>query len=255
MRDEIQKLLNKYVDWLKDKTTLREVRDWVEITSPYLDRHNDYLQIYVKKQGTGYVLTDDGYVIDDLLQSGCKLDTPKRQALLSATLAGFGISKTDKGRLEVVASPENFSLRKHNLIQAMLSVSDMFVLAEPMVMSLFYEDVVAWMDLHDIRYTPKVNFRGKSGFDHHFDFVIPKSRKQPERVLQAVNRPNREMAESIAFKWMDTREVRSVESKAFALLNDQEKHIAPGVIDAMKEYGVRPIPWSQRDEVLEELVA
>ena len=33
--------------WLKDKTTLREVDgEWVEITTPYLDRHNDALQIY-----------------------------------------------------------------------------------------------------------------------------------------------------------------------------------------------------------------
>ncbi len=50
-----------------------------------------------------------------------------------------------------------------------------------MVLSLFYEDVVTWLDLHEIRYTPKVKFTGKSGFDHLFDFVIPKSRSSPER--------------------------------------------------------------------------
>jgi hypothetical protein len=37
---EIEKLLNDYRAWLKDKTTLREVNDsWVEITTPYIDRH------------------------------------------------------------------------------------------------------------------------------------------------------------------------------------------------------------------------
>ncbi len=35
--------------------------------------------------------------------------------------------------------------------------------------------VVTWLDVHDVRYTPKVKFTGKTGFDHLFDFVIPKS--------------------------------------------------------------------------------
>ena len=43
---EIEKLLNDYRAWLKDKTTLREINgQWVEITTLYLDRHNDSLQI------------------------------------------------------------------------------------------------------------------------------------------------------------------------------------------------------------------
>ena len=37
MVEEIDKLLDDYRAWLKDKTTLREVNgNWVEITTPYL---------------------------------------------------------------------------------------------------------------------------------------------------------------------------------------------------------------------------
>jgi len=46
MIGEIQSLLDEYMRWLKEKTQLRQIDDWVEITTPYLDRHNDYLQIY-----------------------------------------------------------------------------------------------------------------------------------------------------------------------------------------------------------------
>jgi len=77
MINEIQELLDKYLLWLKDKTTLRQVGDWVEITTPYLDRHNDYLQIYVKRSNGGYILTDDGYTIGDLRQSGCEIESKK----------------------------------------------------------------------------------------------------------------------------------------------------------------------------------
>jgi hypothetical protein len=254
MIDEIERLLSEYVAWLKDKTVLRQINDWVEITTPYLDRHNDYVQIYAKKINGGFILTDDGYTIDDLEQSGCKLESRKRQDLLKITLNGFGI-KLEGRALEVRATPENFALRKHNLVQAILAVNDMFCLAVPMVASLFYEDVVAWLDLYEIRYTPKVKFTGKTGYDHLFDFVVPKSRQQPERIIQTVNRPNRETSQAIAFSWIDTREVRPADSRAYVLLNDSEQTIPQAALDAMSNYEVRPVPWSKRDSVRDELAA
>jgi hypothetical protein len=254
MIDEIQRLIDQYTVWLKDKTTLRQIDRWVEITTPYLDRHNDYIQIYAKKENNAFLLTDDGYTIEDLEQCGCKVQSQKRQDLLRVTLNGFGIQLRDQA-LEIHASPDNFALRKHNLIQAILAVNDMFYLSVPMVVSLFYEDVVAWLDLVEIRYTPRVKFTGKSGYDHLFDFVIPKSRRKPERILQTVNRPNRDTAQTVAFAWIDTKEVRSLDSKAFALLNDSEQLVSSAVLDALKNYDVTPIPWSQREHVREELAA
>lgn len=255
MIEEIKNLVEQYALWLKDKTTLQQVGDnWVQITTPHLDRHNDCLQIYAKKKEGGYIITDDGYIINDLLNSGCKLDSPKRQKLLHMTLAGFGVKK-ENDALEIHATPGNFALKKHNLLQAMLAVNDLFFLASPMVASIFYEDVVSWLDLLDIRYTPKVKFNGKSGYDHLFDFVIPKSKKQPERILQTINSPDRGTAETLAFKWVDTRDVRSPEAKAYALLNDQRKNISMGVMDAIRNYNVTPVPWSERENVREELAA
>lgn len=251
---EIQKLLDDYLAWVKDKTTLREVNSaWVEITTPYLDRHNDALQIYARRENGGLILTDDSYIIHDLEMSGCKL-AGKRQDLLKMTLNGFGV-KQNKDALEIHATPENFPLRKHNLIQAMLAVNDLFYLAQPMVASLFLEDVIAWLEENEVRYTPKVKFTGISGYDHLFDFVIPKSKRQPERIVQAINRPTRDTAESFMHKWSDTREVRSPESKAYAVLNDREQSIPAGVIDAFKNYAIQPVPWSHRAEVVTELAA
>ncbi|MDQ2844595.1 MAG: DUF1829 domain-containing protein [Acidobacteriota bacterium] len=252
---EIDKLLSDYRAWLKDKTTLRELDgDWVEITTPYLDRHNDALQIYARSENGGYLLTDDSSIIHDLEASGCSLNTGKRQDLLKMTLNGFGVKLSDEA-LQIRATAESFSLRKHNLIQAMLAVNDLFFLAKPVVESLFFEDVIAWLDVNDIRYTPKVKFTGISGFDHLFDFVVPKSRKQPERIVQAINRPTRDNAEAFIYAWSDTREVRPPESNAYAVLNDTEQTISGGVIDAFKNYQIQPVPWSHRAEIVTELAA
>jgi len=252
---EIEKLLNDYRVWLKDKTTLREVNsEWVEITTPYLDRHNDALQIYARQQNGGYLLTDDSSTIHDLESSGCTLNTGKRQDLLRMTLNGFGV-KLNREALEIHTSAETFPLRKHNLVQAMLAVNDLFYLAKPMVESLFFEDVIAWLDMNEIRYTPKAKFTGISGYDHLFDFVIPKSRRQPERMIQAVNRPTRETALTFINAWGDTREVRSPDSKAYAVLNDTEQSISGAVMDAFRNYAIRPVPWSDRAQVVTELAA
>jgi hypothetical protein len=252
---EIEKLLNDYRSWLKDKTTLRDLNgSWVEITTPYLDRHNDALQIYVRAENGGYILTDDSYTVHDLEASGCNLHTEKRQDLLKMTLNGFGVKMHDEA-LEVRATADNFPLRKHSLIQAMLAVNDLFYLAKPVVESLFFEDVVAWLDANEIRYTPKVKFTGISGYDQLFDFVIPKSRKQPERIIQAITRPTRDTALSFINAWADTQKVRSPESKAYAVLNDVEQVTSGGVIDALRNYQIKPVLWSTRAEVVTELAA
>lgn len=254
MIDEIASLMTRYRDWLKDKTALRQVKDYVEITTPFLDRHNDYIQIYAKKENGNYLLTDDGYTIQDLQLSGCALDTPKRQNLLKVTLAGFGIQSQDEV-LAVKATADNFALRKHNLIQAILAVNDLFFLAQPIVASVFLEDVAAWLDLVGIRYTPNVKFTGKSGYDHLFDFAIPKSKNAPERILRAINNPTKDAAQSLAFSWIDTKDVRSHESKVYAILNDNERSLNVTILDALKNYDVVPVPWSKRDSVKDALAA
>ena len=255
MIEEIRSLLDAYTLWLRDKSILHEVGDqYIRITTPYLDRHNDYTQIYVKRSDGGFVLTDAGETIADLRLSGCDLDTQKRKDLLLSTLNGFGVQR-EGDALVVRATPQTFPLRKHNLVQAMLAVNDLFYLAVPVVASLFVEDVTSWLALHDIRSTPNVKFTGKSGYDHTFDFVVPASRRAPERLIRAVARPNRDVAESIAFAWIDTREVRPPSSMCYVLLNDEIQPPSAPIIEALRNYEIVPVPWSTRDEVKAELAA
>ncbi len=254
MIDEVRALIDEYVHWLRDKTVLRQLVDAVEITTPYLDRHNDHLQIYAKRNDGGFLLTDDSYIIEDLRQTGCDLDTRKRRDLLQMTLNGFGVRRAGDA-LEVRASRDNFAQRKHNLVQAMLAVNDLFYLAVPTVASLFLEDVTQWLDLSEVRYTPQVKFTGKSGYDHLFDFVIPASRTQPERILEAINRPSRDAAQAVVFKWIDIREVRRPDARAYALLNNSDHDPPEAVLDALRNYDVRPVLWSDREKAKQELAA
>jgi len=255
MIEEVQNLIDPCFAWLKDKTVLKQIADeWVEVTTTHIDRHNGCLQIYVRRENGAYRIVDAGYILNDLASSGCTLATPKRAELLGMTLAGFGVERIGDV-LQVRATKNDFALKKHNLLQAMLAVDDMFYLARPKATNLFYEDVVAWLDESEVRYTPKIKFAGKSGYDHMFDFVIPRSKMRPERIVQAVANPSRNTAESVVLKWVDTRNTRPANSSYFAILNDWEESVSPRVVDALENYDATPVPWSKRDKVVEELAA
>ena len=251
---EIEQLTEKYLEWLRDEITFRQRDQTVEVTAPFLDRHNDYIQFFAKREKNGLLLTDHGYTIADLEMCGCKLDTPKRQALLKTTLNGFGVG-LEGVELCVRATAHDYARKKHRLLQAMLAVNDMFFLASSSVQSLYHEDVVAWLDSAEIRYIPRVKLSGKTGYDHHYDFVIPKSASQPERVLLSINNPDRASAERTVFAWEDTKHERLGESKAYAMLNDTQTILPASVLDAFRNYDLLPVPWSERESVRDELAA
>jgi hypothetical protein len=254
--EEIEKLVDRYRSWLKDRTKLKSVHsDWVEITTPFLDRHNDYIQLYVKKDNGCYRIVDDGHTIRDLEISGCNLDTPKRKHLLETATRGFAVELSENNVLGVRASAENFPTRKHALIQAILAVNDLFYTASTIVRSLFREDVENWLRLSEVRFLANVQFAGKTGYLHNFDFAIPPSLRAPERLLRAVNNPNKDTAESFIFSWLDTKNVRPDDSVAVAILNDQERAIPAAVLDALKEYEIESVCWSQRESSRERLAA
>lgn len=250
MIDEVRKLVDGYGDWLKSRVNLRDLdSETIEITTPYLDRHNDFFQLYVKKgENNSYVLTDGGYTIDDLELSGCELKSQKRQDILRMTLNGLGI-KYNAGTHELYAetSATDFSQKKHSLVQAVIAVNDMFYMAQPIVQSLFIESVTNWFDKEEVRYTQNVSFTGKSGYPYTFDFVIPKSRQAPERIVKAINNPNKDNALSFILSWEDTKATRSDEAKAYAFLNDAEKEISHNVSNALRNYDIIPVNWSERN--------
>jgi hypothetical protein len=250
----IETLLDNYYKWLKAKTGWEQLKNCVEITTPYIDRHNDYIQLYLKQEGNHYILTDDSYTIDDLEQSGCALDSPKRQKLLEMTLNGFGVQKNGN-QLFVKTTEQNFALSKHNLIQAVLSVNDMFYLAKSNITNLFFEDVQMWLESSDIRFSPRASFLGRSGYIRHFDFVIPKSKKAPERMIQTINNPTKDKAVELTFGWLDTKEARPEGSKSYAFVNDNEKEVPNSFKDALLNYDITPVPWSQRNNFKDQLAA
>jgi len=254
-RTECQKLIDGYVNWLRQGLSVEQVGEACELTTPFLDRHNDHLQVYATRRNGNIILSDDGYILSDLRTSGLELDTPKRKMVVDSALKGLGV-RVENDQLVVEASTANLGQRLHSLVQAMLAVNDMFVMARPHVANFFFEDVRNFLDTNDIRYTARVKLAGKSGYDHGIDFLVPKSRKRPERILQAIAMPKKDNIFGYLWTLSDTRAARITESQAeaYAFLNDQEQNIGGDVIEALNAYGVVPAAWSQRATYVNALI-
>ncbi|HKZ69251.1 MAG TPA: DUF1828 domain-containing protein [Anaerolineales bacterium] len=245
-------LVDKYVVWLKKGISVEQIGDVCEITTPFLDRHNDHLQIYIQRVNGKYVLSDDGYTLADLRQSGVEFDTEKRKRALETVLRGFGVTQS-QDRLIVETDRGDLPRRKHNLIQAMLAVNDLFIMGREHVASFFREDVEKYLLANNVRYVGMIKFAGRSGYDHTFDFAIPPSAKHPERLARAINIPNRDSVGAFIFAWNDVRQVRKEDAQAFAFLNDEDRNISADSIHALQAYEIAGIPWSRRNEFLELL--
>lgn len=253
-RTECDNIVESYISWLRSGFSAECLEAACELTTPFLDRHNDHLQVYAERRGDEIILSDDGYVLGDLQASGLELTTEKRRAVLDATLNGFGV-KSDQGCLVVEASDRNLGQRVHALIQAMLAVNDMFMMAQSRVSGFFFDDVRAFLEENDIRYTERIKLTGKSGFDHGIDFLIPRSKSRPERVLQVINAPSKNSIGAYLFALDDTRQARAEGSEAYAALNDISRVVTGDVTEALKAYKVSPILWTHRDQYIEALAS
>lgn len=253
---DINGLVDKYIDFIKEGISIDKLEDNIfEIETPFLDRRNDFITIYAifdKENKNNIILTDNGLTLTDLELSGLEFSSPKRTKELQIVLNGLGVRQDKKKSLFVSATAENFAQKKHNLIQALLSVNDMFVLAQSKVMNLFFEDVSVYFDDNDIRYNPNIILEGKSHFNHKFEYLIPKSKNAPERTIKLLNRPKSENLKATLFTFEDTRERRN--GSGYIILND-EVSIKSDLIAAINEYRIKPILWSQKDSFKEELAA
>ncbi|MFY7951329.1 MAG: DUF1828 domain-containing protein [Armatimonadaceae bacterium] len=130
MTTDIDQLLDRYRDWHRANTSSRGCDNASVVTVPMVDRHNDMMQVVVRHSGDLLEISDDGAVIGDLMLCGFSLETPARQAVLCAILAGQNVQR-DGERLVATSTEADFPLRLHQLLQAMQSVDALALTGDP----------------------------------------------------------------------------------------------------------------------------
>lgn len=243
------KLKEKYISWIEDEITVNKIGEYLEVTSPFLDRYNDYLQVYAKlEESNEIILTDDSYIINNLQMSGIDINSSKRKQLLESFLRKYNV-KLMGDALVTKCGIEDFPQKILFLMQAMLNVDDMFMLSQNKVASIFLEDVSNFLDNKDIFYSKNVGFFGKSGFLYSYDYLLQRTKERPERLCKVINNPNKQNFQNTIFMWHDTKVTREQNSQLIVFLNDEDK-VDPNVVSGFKNYEVNTILWSEREKSL-----
>ena len=246
-------LIESYISWLKQKINYKEINGYYEITTPFVNHINDYIQFYLKRDERDHIyMTDDGETLNNLEMAGVEITAPARKRELDSILNGFGV-KLKGNELMTMATPATFPMRKHNFLQAMMAVDDLFIMASPRVEQFFLEDVANFLHQNNVRFSRNIILQGKSTFQHKFDFLIPSSKKAPERIIKAVSSPKRQNIQIHLFAFEDTKQARN--NEGIMILNDLEKEIAPDISQAIAEYEIYDYSWKKREELKEKLAA
>lgn len=247
MKQEVLGLLESHRNWIGDNTSFSILDDSVEINLPFLNHHNDYIQVYLIKNGENYVISDEGETVDDLKSCGLEFKTHKRQELLRSAIVGFGVTN-DNHILKTEATSDNFGIRLNRLIQAILAVNELLILAQPVFPSDFQPSVENWLKKNNIEFQGNREIIGKSGLKHSFDFTIISDTDRRSQMIKLVNKPSMDIARKLAFTSIDIGKEESLNSKVAAIINDPKNSNLRLFGQVLYHYDVETVHWSKRNE-------
>jgi hypothetical protein len=248
---EINQLLAEYTAWLNSKISVAKYGEIYELTTPFLDRFNDYLQIYVIPEKDGELtLTDGGYIIDNLLSSGVTLKQgSKKLNRIYQIIRNFGLN-LNGNKITVTAQESQFAQKKHAMVQAMLAIDELYETEPKAGKDFFAEDVKTYFDNHNIYYSDGVSFEGKSGSTATYDLLFQRNRNHPERLCNIVSRMTESSRNMMIFNWLDISPVRKPDSMLIVILNDISQEFRQSDINALENYNITPARFSESEKLL-----
>ena len=130
----------EYLSWLGANTeSMTTASGTVRLTTPFVDSSNDCIEIYIYVDGDQLTMTDAGETLSDLELSGFKL-SQKRKEILETIAAANGVALREN-QLQVTCAKALFAMKANSLMQCMIKVSDMMMLTDNTVKTLFTEDI------------------------------------------------------------------------------------------------------------------
>jgi len=246
-------IINDYVKWVKDNTFIKNIKGTgVKLISPFLDAHNDYINIYAQKLENGHIrLSDGGILYFDLESYGIKL-TQKKKELFDKTISSSGVQFSEITKeIYVISEIDSIGKAKHKLIQCLLSINDFFNYTEKNITELFFYEVYKVLVEQEIQFNQEINISGKSGYPHKFDFAIGLTRNKSERLISLIPKPNRKQkAELSLFAFTDLEKAGRKFTGAVLYKGEPSEDF----LRAFENYDFKAYSWEdEREQVLELL--
>lgn len=241
--------VNNYLQWLKNNIDEYKINDKIyRITLPFTDINNTSTEIYiVENNDNSYTITDDGYTFSEFNFNEFDYKTKRRSEIINSIIIKYGVSLGENYELFIECTKDTLAFKKHLLVQCIIKISDLCILSQNNIKTLFNEDVENYFEEIDVRYMKDISFIGKSGLQSNYDFGIGKTKKYPERAIKLVNNFETQQVRSLIFSWEDIKKVRNKNNQLITIINDKNKKVSKSKIDALKEYNILSILWSEKE--------
>lgn len=251
----IEELKNEYLKWTQQKIELKDNQDFVEIVTPFVDLHHDYISIFFSQENDKYKLTDDGYILDELSMLGIDiLSSIKRRNFFDSTLKIFGIDYNEStSELFVMFNSINeYPEMQHRLTQCLIRISDMLLTSRNKVANFFSEDISNFFLESNVYFSESPGYIGRTGRNVTFDFALPRSKKVKPKLIKAINSPTAEAYKEPLLAFVDIQDTKS-DHDFIVLANDLNNSIADKFLEPLTNYGVEVLAWSSRYDWVEKL--
>lgn len=251
---ECNAVVSKCLEWLGEGFSAQYLGGDCVVTTPFLDRRNDHIQIRVRKRDGRYVISDGGTTMPDMVDGGFSLRKTVNKELVAYITSGYGVQLDDKANsLGVEADDTNVGQRMNFLLQAIMAMnSNVPVPALPKITApeKFKGMVISHLrskkiSIKDIKKVP-----GTSGYRYNMETVFRNSDSSSTRYFKAFHSPDKRSVKEFLFQLEDVHQYNGGNGirKSIAVLNDEKKPDCESEINALEQYGVAHALWMKRDD-------
>jgi hypothetical protein len=131
----------------RDLTLVPEGIERYRIFSPFMFHDGDHLALVLKREKSGWVLSDEGHTMMHLSyrMEYRDLTQGKRGGIIESILSKYGIRNRD-GEFICLVPDEQYGDALFQMVQGLLRVSDISLLSREQVKSTFREDVSTYIN-------------------------------------------------------------------------------------------------------------
>ena len=245
--------INEYFEWLKKRTFVSQddSTGWSVISTPFVGLFNDTIDIFAKKNPNGMiVLSDDGNTLGNLELFGVSFkNTSGRKSILDRIKLNYGVSVSKEAEITKTVDKSDFVQGKHDMLRAILELSDLINLTSHRVSSAFKEDVKNLFYEKEMTVTPDFIVSGRSGIRFTFDYLIAKPKK--ETVIQVFNNFDKANLATFLFGVDEVKTTREqLSEKTFepiAIINDVDNNVKKEFLDALNNRDMGYLLWSEHE--------
>lgn len=254
MIDELKKI---YFDWITKNILLTEFKDFIEIETPFLDMHNDHINLLFLKNENDYLLSDDGYILNELELLNLSVNsTTKRKDYFYKTLKIFGVNYNNSSNELYVRfnNLDQYPQRQQDLLQCIIHITDMLITSRSSSGSVFINDVENFFLENSIPFSRGASYHGKSGNTQTFDFTTPRLKNIKEKIINTVNSPTGGNYMNVIFPFIDIAESHAKDDSLFyVIVNNIESEIPKNFEKSLNNYDISLLEWKKKEQIKKEL--